>query len=88
MLAIMEFWEPRVAALYDVTKQTSATGWKQTRPMNLSANFAKVTSASSAIAHSTKSKGLRTGPFRFPLQRRLVSMELSIQFDIVGLRIH
>jgi hypothetical protein len=50
LLDTMEFWELRLAALSDVTKQTSATGCKKTIPINLTANSEMERSASSANA--------------------------------------
>lgn len=46
----MGYWERRLAALSDVTKQTSTTAWEETRSINLTAICEMERSASSAIA--------------------------------------
>jgi hypothetical protein len=50
MLGTMEFWARQLAALSDVTKQTSAIEYKQIIPIKLTTNSAKERSASSAAA--------------------------------------
>ena len=50
MRGTMGYWERRLAALSDVTKQTSTTAWKETRSINLTAICEMERSASSAIA--------------------------------------
>ena len=49
ILGTMGYWERRLAALSDVTKQTSTTAWKETRSINLTATCEMVRSASSTI---------------------------------------
>jgi hypothetical protein len=44
------YWERRLAALSDVTRQTSATACKKTRSINLTAIYEMARSASSATA--------------------------------------
>ena len=46
----MGYWERRLAALSDVTKQTSTIAWKETRSINLTAICEMERSASSGIA--------------------------------------
>jgi hypothetical protein len=50
ILGTMGYWERLLAALSDVTKQTSTIEWKETRSINLTAICEVERSASSAIA--------------------------------------
>ena len=64
LLDTMEFWERRPAALSDVTKRENAPRCKQTSSTQMTANYAKVRSATSATAaHQQIERAPGRGPF-------------------------